>query len=43
MGDELKISNLVFHFGTLVFTYFFTESLSKENKSTFIHICFLFF
>ena len=43
MGDELKISNLVFHFGTLVFTYFFTESLSKENKSTFIHILFFIF
>ena len=43
MGDELKISNLVFHFGTLVFSYFFTESLSKKNKFTFIHILFFIF
>ena len=43
MGDELKISNLVFHIGTLVFTFFFTESLSKENKFTYIHTLFFIF
>ncbi len=43
MGDELKISNLVFHFGTLVFSYFFTEGLSKKNKLNFIHILFFIF
>ena len=43
MSDELKISNLVFHFGTLIFTYFFTESFSRGNKFSFIYTLFFIF
>lgn len=38
MGDELKISNLLFHFGTLVFVYFFSDNLITNNKKNIIYI-----
>ena len=31
MGEELKISNFIFHFGTLVFIYFFSENFFKKK------------
>ena len=43
MGDELKISNLIFHFGTLVFTYFYSANLINKNKTNIMHILFLVF
>ncbi len=42
MGDELKISNLLFHFGAIVFSYFFSKKI-KEKKISFFNILFLFF
>ena len=41
MGDELKISNLVFHFGTLVFVYFFSDILINNNKKNIFYILYL--
>ena len=41
MGDELKISNLVFHFGTLVFVYFFSDILISNNKKNIFYILYL--
>ena len=35
MGDELKISNLVFHFGAFTFGYFFTNNFLSKNKFNF--------
>lgn len=32
MDDELKISNLIFHFGSLVFAYFFSKQYSNNKK-----------
>ena len=42
MGDELKISNLLFHFGAIVFSYLFSNKI-KENKISLLSILFLFF
>ena len=41
MGEELKISNFIFHFGTLVFIYFFSENFFKKNKIIFLYVLFL--
>ena len=32
MDDELKISNLIFHIGALVFSYFFSKDYLKNKK-----------
>ncbi len=38
MGDELKISNLVFHFGAITFGYFFTNNFLSKNKFNFFNL-----
>lgn len=38
MGDELKISNLLFHFGILVFAYFFSDNLITNSKKNIFYI-----
>ena len=40
MGDELKISNLIFHFGVLAFIYSFSKKI-KKNKIGIMNILFL--
>ena len=40
MGDELKISNLIFHFGALAFIYSFSRKI-KKNKIIILNILFL--
>ena len=39
MGDELKISNLIFHFGALAFIYSFSRKI-KKNKIRILNILF---
>lgn len=41
MDDELKISNLVYHFGTLVFSFFFSINFLKSNRNNFVSLLFL--
>tara|TARA_Y100000591_G_scaffold310217_1_gene312289 strand:- start:101 stop:1378 length:1278 start_codon:yes stop_codon:yes gene_type:complete len=41
MDDELKISNLIFHIGTLVFSYFFSKTYSKNKKINYYILSFL--
>ena len=43
MGEELKISNFIFHFGTLTFIYFFSENFLKKNNIIFLYVLFLIF
>lgn len=43
MGDELKIANLIFHFGTLVFSFFFSKSYFYKKRINFINLAFLLF
>lgn len=44
MGDELKISNLINHFGLLVFSYFFySKKFLKFNQIKFLCLLFLLF
>ena len=40
MDDELKISNLIYHFGVLTFSFFFNKNLI-HNKSNFFNVIFL--
>ena len=40
MGDELKISNLIYHFGLLVFSYFLTINHAKSYKKNLISLLF---
>ncbi|WP_435090551.1 O-antigen ligase family protein [Candidatus Pelagibacter bacterium nBUS_30] len=41
MGEELKIANLIFHFGALVFSYFFLKKYSDSIKNNLVNILFL--
>tara|TARA_B100000900_G_C20591016_1_gene721571 strand:- start:550 stop:1833 length:1284 start_codon:yes stop_codon:yes gene_type:complete len=41
MGDELKISNLINHFGVLVFSYFYSK-YPNFNKQKLLNFIFLF-
>ena len=41
MDDELKISNLIFHIGTLVFSYFFSKTYLKNKKINYYILSFL--
>ena len=40
MNDELKISNLIFHFGSLVFAYFFSKQYSNNKQINYPIILF---
>ena len=41
MDDELKISNLIFHIGALVFSYFFSKDYLKNEKINYYILFFL--
>ena len=41
MDDELKISNLIFHIGTIVFSYFFSKTYLKNKKINYYILSFL--
>ena len=41
MDDELKISNLIFHIGALVFSYFFSKDYLKNKKINYYILSFL--
>ena len=43
MGDELKISNLINHFGLIVFSYFYSKKFLKFNQKKFLNLLFLLF
>ena len=43
MNDELKISNLIFHFSSIIFSYFFSKSYNISKKLTYFSLLFLFF
>ena len=42
MDQELKISNLIFHFGSLTFAYFFSKNIYENIKLSFLSTFFLF-
>jgi O-antigen ligase len=42
MDDELKISNLIFNLGTLVFSYFFSKEYLNNKKINYFILSFLF-
>ena len=41
MDDELKISNLIFHIGAIVFSYFFSRDYYKYKKINYYTLSFL--
>ena len=41
MNDELKISNIIFNFGALVFCYFFSKNFTNDKKSLYFTLLFL--
>ena len=42
MNSELKISNLIFHFSTIVFSYFYSKNYYYSKKFTHLSLFFLF-
>ena len=43
MDDELKISNLLYHFGALIFSFYFCKKLKTKLNSTILSLFFLIF
>ena len=43
MNDELKISNLIYHFGALIFSYYFCKKSFLNINSTLLSLIFLIF
>ena len=41
MDNELKISNLIYHFGALIFSYHFSRQLKKNNTINIKSLIFL--
>ncbi len=41
MDQELKISNFIFHIGSLTFVYFFSKTINENNKLSFLNFIFL--
>ncbi len=43
MNDELKISNLLYHFGALIFSFYFCKKSTPKLNSTYLSLFFLIF